>query len=64
MLLLASCCSTWPMLNPYETSLFGSTRTWYSRTVPPKSETSTTFGTDLNCLSRTQSSIDRSSIRS
>ncbi len=52
------------MLNPYDTSLFGSTRTWYSRTVPPKSETSTTLETDLNCLRRTQSSIDLNSIRS
>src|ERR1039457_5028499 len=52
------------MLNPYDTSLLGSTRTWYSRTAPPKSETSTTFGTDLNSLSSVQSSMARSSIRS
>ena len=24
------------MFNPYDTSLSGSTRTWYSRVVPPK----------------------------
>ncbi len=64
VLLLASCCSIWPMPNPYETSLLGSTRTWYSRVVPPKLETSTTLGTDLNCFSSTQSSSDFKSIRS
>ena len=58
MLLFASCCSTWPMLRPYDTSLFGSTRTWYSRVVPPKLLTSTTSGTDLNCFSSVQSSMD------
>jgi hypothetical protein len=33
-LLLVSCCSTSPMLRPYEMSLFGSTRTWYSLVGP------------------------------
>ncbi len=32
--------------------------------MPPKLDTSTTFGTDLNCFSSTQSSSDFSSIRS
>ena len=39
-------------------------RTWYSLSVPPKSETSTTLGTDLNSFSRVQSSMDLRSIRS
>src|SRR5450755_4036968 len=39
-------------------------RTWYSRVVPPKLETSTTLGTDLNCFSSVQSSIDFKSIKS
>src|SRR5579863_9608997 len=52
------------MLNPYEINLFGSTRTWYSLVVPPNVDTSTIFGTDLNCFSSVQSSIDFSSIKS
>src|ERR1700680_785977 len=39
-------------------------RTWYSRVSPPKLDTSTTLGTDLNCFSSVQSSIDFSSMRS
>ena len=42
----------------------GSIRIWYSFVGPPKLETSTTFGTDLNCFSRTQSSSDFKSITS
>src|SRR4029077_4118853 len=64
VLLLASCCSTWLMLRPQATNFVGSRRTWYSRVVPPKLTTSTTLGTDLNCFSRVQSSIDFNSIRS
>ena len=49
---------------PIGDEFVGSMRIWYSRSVPPKSETSTTSGIDLNCLSSTQSSIERNSIRS
>ena len=39
-------------------------RTWYSRVMPPKLETSTTPGTDLNCFSSVQSSSDFNSMLS
>ncbi len=63
-LLFVSCCSIWLKLRPYAISLSGSTRTWYSRVGPPKLATSTTSGTDLNCFSIVQSSIDFKSITS
>lgn len=45
-------------------SFSGSTRTWYSRVMPPKLETSTTPGTDLNCFSSAQSWSDFNSMLS
>ncbi len=64
VLLLANCCSTWPMLNPYDTSFSGSSLIWYSFVGPPKLETSTTPVTPLNDFSSTQSSSDFFSITS
>src|ERR1700730_10585225 len=52
------------MLRLYAISLVGSRRTWYSRVMPPKLETSTTLRTDLNCFSSVQSYIDFSSVKS
>ena len=52
------------MLRPYDTSLLGSTRTWYSRVVPPKVLTSTMSGTDLSSFTTVQSWIDLRSMMS
>ncbi len=43
------------MESPYATNLSGSTRTWYSRVVPPKMETAAMLGTDMRYLKTTQS---------
>src|ERR1035441_2866471 len=54
-LFAASACSTCAIASPYETSLSGSTCTWYSRVSPPKMDTDATLGTDIRCLKTTQS---------
>ncbi len=64
MLLLSSCCSNWPMTKPVGNQLIRIDLNLVFCVIPPKLDTSTTFGTDLNCFSSIQSSSDFNSMMS